>query len=116
MHIYRCHVLDEIGDTSTIEERRRFFHEVDVDRSDGVDFEEFLEVFRYQCWLASIRQLVSINLLFYVYTQLIDRVETGLAGSIDSIGRVCLSTQSDVQDVMQIGQLSLKQQIQNGLF
>ena len=41
----RCYVLDEIGDTSSMEERRRYFHEVDVDQSDGVDFGEFLEVY-----------------------------------------------------------------------
>ena len=43
----RCHVLDEIGDTSSVEERRRCFLEMDVDNSDGVDFGEFLEVYVY---------------------------------------------------------------------
>ena len=40
----RCLALDEIGDTSSMEERKRYFKEVDVDQSDGVDFEEYLEV------------------------------------------------------------------------
>ena len=38
--------MDEIGDTSSMDERRRYFREVDVDQSDGIDFEEFLEVYR----------------------------------------------------------------------
>ena len=40
----RCHALDEIGDTSTLEERKRYFREVDTDMSEGVDLEEFLQV------------------------------------------------------------------------
>ena len=36
--------MDEIGDTSSLAERKRYFKEVDVDQSDGVDFEEYLEV------------------------------------------------------------------------
>ena len=40
----RCQALDEIGDTSSTDERKRYFREVDVDQSDGVDFEEYLEV------------------------------------------------------------------------
>lgn len=41
----RCQALDEIGDTSSVAERKRYFKEVDVDQSDGVDFEEYLEVY-----------------------------------------------------------------------
>ena len=41
---FRCHALDEIGDTSSTEDRKRYFREVDVDQSEGVDFEEYLEV------------------------------------------------------------------------
>ena len=33
-----------MGDDSSVEERRKYFDEVDADHSDGVDFEEFLEV------------------------------------------------------------------------
>ena len=39
-----CDVLDVIGDTSSDEERRQYFQELDTDQSNGVDFEEFLEV------------------------------------------------------------------------
>ena len=42
--LIRCHALDEIGDTSSLDERKRYFKEVDVDQSEGVDFEEYLEV------------------------------------------------------------------------
>lgn len=44
--ISRCQALDEIGDTSSMDERKRYFKEVDVDQSEGVDFEEYLEVYR----------------------------------------------------------------------
>ncbi len=44
MHTCRCQALDEIGDESTIEDRQKYFDEVDSDHLDGVDFEEFLEV------------------------------------------------------------------------
>ena len=40
----RCTALDKIGDKSSEEQRRKYFTEVDTDHSDGVDFEEFLEV------------------------------------------------------------------------
>lgn len=40
----RCNALDKIGDKSSEEQRRKYFTEVDTDQSDGVDFEEFLEV------------------------------------------------------------------------
>ena len=49
MLCYRCQVLDEMGDTSSEEERREHFQSVDVDQSDGVDFEEFLEVRSRHC-------------------------------------------------------------------
>ena len=39
-----CAALDEIGDTSSEEERRRYFQAVDLDQSEGIDFEEFLSV------------------------------------------------------------------------
>ena len=39
-----CDVLDVIGDTSSDEERKQYFQELDTDQSNGVDFEEFLEV------------------------------------------------------------------------
>lgn len=41
---YRCAALDKIGDHSSNEQRREYFKEIDKDQSDGVDFEEFLEV------------------------------------------------------------------------
>ena len=40
----RCAALDEIGDTSSEEERRRYFQAVDLDKSEGLDFEEFMTV------------------------------------------------------------------------
>ena len=40
----RCAALDKIGDRSSDEKRREYFREIDKDQSDGVDFEEFLEV------------------------------------------------------------------------
>lgn len=40
----RCAALDEIGDTSSEEERRKYFHDVDLDNSEGIDFEEFISV------------------------------------------------------------------------
>ena len=40
----RSTALDKIGDQSGEEQRRQYFREVDKDQSDGVDFEEFLEV------------------------------------------------------------------------
>lgn len=40
----RCTSLDKIGDTSTKKERKKYFREIDKDKSDGIDFEEFLEV------------------------------------------------------------------------
>jgi len=50
----------------------------------------------------------------YLYPlQLIDKVQSGFAGSI---GKVCASTRSEVQDIITIGQLSLSQQIQHKLF
>jgi len=39
----RCYALDEIGDHSDMEERKKYFQEVDTDMSEGVDIEEFLE-------------------------------------------------------------------------
>lgn len=39
-----CAALDEIGDTSSEEERRRYFQAVDLDKSEGLDFEEFMSV------------------------------------------------------------------------
>eukprot|EP00118_Oscarella_pearsei_P001565 m.312004 g.312004 ORF g.312004 m.312004 type:complete len:196 (+) comp196175_c0_seq1:138-725(+) len=38
------HILNELGDKSSPEERKRKFREIDTDGSDGVDFVEFLEV------------------------------------------------------------------------
>ena len=43
----RSAALDKIGDQSSEEQRRQYFREVDKDQSDGVDFEEFLEVYIY---------------------------------------------------------------------
>lgn len=82
-----CYALDEIGDSSSEEERKRYFKEVDTDHSDGVDFEEFLE--------------------------LIERVRLGSAGSL---GDRCLPIGSEVQNVMKIGSLSALEQIYYGLF
>ena len=36
--------MDKIGDCSSSEERQEYFREIDKDQSDGVDFEEFLQV------------------------------------------------------------------------
>lgn len=44
LHACRCNALDEIGDKSSPEERSKYFKEVDTDRSDGVDLDEFLQV------------------------------------------------------------------------
>lgn len=41
---YSCAALDEIGDTSSEEERRIYFQTVDQDNSEGIDFEEFISV------------------------------------------------------------------------
>ena len=41
---YSCAALDEIGDTSSEEERRIYFQTVDQDKSEGIDFEEFISV------------------------------------------------------------------------
>ena len=43
-HNNRCAALDKIGDRSSDEQRKEYFREIDKDQSDGVDFEEFLEV------------------------------------------------------------------------
>ncbi|XP_003727589.1 troponin C [Strongylocentrotus purpuratus] len=36
--------LDELGDSSTKQERRLAFDQIDVDHSDSIDFEEFIEL------------------------------------------------------------------------
>lgn len=41
---YSCAALDEIGDISSEEERRIYFQTVDQDKSEGIDFEEFITV------------------------------------------------------------------------
>ena len=41
---HRCIALDAIGDPSSEEERRQYFYQLDIDKSDGIDFEEFLQV------------------------------------------------------------------------
>ncbi|XP_054766974.1 calcium-binding protein 5-like [Lytechinus pictus] len=38
------HALDELGDTSSDQKRRRAFDQIDVDHSDSIDFEEFVEL------------------------------------------------------------------------
>ena len=50
--VYRCKGLDDIGDSSSYEERRCYFDEVDVDQSEGIDFEEFLQV---GLWPSSVK-------------------------------------------------------------
>ena len=40
----RCAALDKIDDHSSDEKRREYFRDIDKDQSDGIDFEEFLEV------------------------------------------------------------------------
>ena len=50
---------------------------------------------------------------FFLPLQLIDRVQSGVAGSI---GKVYFSTHTEVQDVIRIGQFSLLQQVQHRLF
>lgn len=42
--IFRQVALDELGDTSTKQERRIAFDQIDVDHSDSIDFEEFMEL------------------------------------------------------------------------
>lgn len=37
-------VLDTLGDTTSEAERREYFNSVDTDNSNGVDYEEFLEL------------------------------------------------------------------------
>ena len=41
-------VLDELGDTSSEQDRRKYFDQLDDDQSGAIDFEEYLEV-----WLIS---------------------------------------------------------------
>ena len=41
---FRCAVLDELGDTSPLETRTKYFNEWDVDDSGAVDFEEYISV------------------------------------------------------------------------
>ncbi|XP_071850079.1 fimbrin-like isoform X2 [Apostichopus japonicus] len=36
--------LNELGDKSSSEKRKRYFEEIDIDHSDSIDFEEFLEL------------------------------------------------------------------------
>lgn len=47
----RCsdQVLDKWGDTTDQSERVAYFAQIDNDDSDGVDFEEFLEVCAHVC-------------------------------------------------------------------
>ena len=51
---FRCKVLDEMGDTSDMDERRRYFNDVDADQSEGIDFEEFLEVSEFVLYYVAI--------------------------------------------------------------
>ena len=64
--MYRCDALDEIGDKSTTEERRKYFKEVDTDQSEGVDFEEFLEVYIQDRSNSTIKQhgLASVYTMY----------------------------------------------------
>ena len=36
--------MDELGDKSDEMTRRNYFDEIDIDNSEGIDFEEFLQV------------------------------------------------------------------------
>jgi len=42
-------VLDKWGDTTDQTERVAYFAQIDNDDSEGVDFEEFLEVCAHEC-------------------------------------------------------------------
>jgi hypothetical protein len=44
-----CSVLDEIGDDTTEQQRRKYFLNIDLDHSEGIDFEEFLNVCFLSC-------------------------------------------------------------------
>eukprot|EP00041_Stephanoeca_diplocostata_P007272 m.101632 g.101632 ORF g.101632 m.101632 type:complete len:202 (-) comp16813_c0_seq5:744-1349(-) len=37
-------VLDNLGDTTSVEDRREYFSVIDADDSEGIDFEEFLQL------------------------------------------------------------------------
>ena len=52
--LYSCAALDEIGDTSSEEERRIYFQTVDQDKSEGIDFEEFISVSRAMHCICSV--------------------------------------------------------------
>ena len=42
-------MLDEIGDDTTEQQRRKYFLNIDLDHSEGIDFEEFLNVCFLSC-------------------------------------------------------------------
>ena len=47
-------VLDDVGDTSSIETREQYFQEVDEDDSGAIDFEEFMGVSSFICLSFSV--------------------------------------------------------------
>lgn len=104
----RCAALDQIDDQSSDEERREYFREIDKDQSDGVDFEEFLEV-----RLSSIQHY--IQLILFCIIQLIVKVnqEEGDGGCLS---KLCKSTQLGIQVVFRITQLLPQEQMKHGLF
>ena len=52
--MFRCHVLDELRDTSSDAVRKKQFEELDEDSSGAVDFEEYLSVSRDVLKLTSL--------------------------------------------------------------
>ena len=44
MSVFRCIILDELGDTTDDEVRKQCFDELDEDDSNAIDFEEYLMV------------------------------------------------------------------------
>ncbi|XP_065842656.1 uncharacterized protein [Oscarella lobularis] len=83
-------LLDDLGDTSSPEERRKYFVECDSDGSDGIDFIEFLQV-------------------IYHYHQ--NDVDEGEKSKIDR-----LFTRGIEEQARKIQRLSVKQQIEAGVF
>ena len=45
--VHRMQVLDDLGDTSSVEKREQYFQEIDEDGSGAIDFEEFMGVSTY---------------------------------------------------------------------
>ncbi|CAH1800795.1 unnamed protein product [Owenia fusiformis] len=94
-----CSVLDELGDKTTTATRRKYFDQVDVDRSNGIDFEEFLELI----WVVSKPKDPELDSD--------EEAENEEAGN--QLGELCLKGGETAQRVRR---LSVVQQMQQGLF